>query len=454
MIYPCSVCQEDVDGDGKDVTFCGYCSVVGHNACLQIQKAVSKVLRGHSDVRWFCGICSNHKLHELIKTNSKLSETVEQLIEPFTDMNSILKKIEELSTNVVVLNNRIAAQQELMNNGSFCSIPNPKRLRSGHSKPVSQSMPATSSPVAVLDFDEINFNNCSPYTPAQQQQFELQKQEAQRQNFLKQQQVYIERHKEQYIRQQQLMMIHKPTVRFQQQRSTGLIWQQQNPQQQSQIRQQQTAYQQNQQQIPQQLIIQVPQQQQQQSLQPQQLQQLQQQHTIQVPQQQQQEQQVQPQQLQQQKQFDQHQQQVKSQQLQQQEKQQVQPQPQPLQQPHYNQELITGHGISHNESGFIHAAQRVKHRFLYVSELHPATTAVQMNEYVSSKLNVPSSDVISQILIKKDKNLEELEFVSFKIGIKENVIEYALENDFWPTGVVVRDFQQQHRRSRSRSRNA
>lgn len=136
MIYSCIVCEEDLDGDAMDVTFCGYCSVVGHNSCLKIQKAVSNFLRGHGNVRWFCENCSNNNFHQLIQSNSKLCQSVENMLKPFGDLRSILERIDDLATNVIVLNNRIAAQQELVDNGSFCVFPNAKRLRSGQTKSV------------------------------------------------------------------------------------------------------------------------------------------------------------------------------------------------------------------------------------------------------------------------------------------------------------------------------
>lgn len=58
--------------------------------------------------------------------------------------------------------------------------------------------------------------------------------------------------------------------------------------------------------------------------------------------------------------------------------------------------------VQNQDTGIIQAAQRIKHRFLYESELQPLITAIQMNEYVSSKLNIPNTDVISQILMNHD----------------------------------------------------
>lgn len=93
----------------------------------------------------------------------------------------------------------------------------------------------------------------------------------------------------------------------------------------------------------------------------------------------------------------------------------------------------------------IKVAERVKYKFLYVSELSPTTTSEDMKQYISKKLNIPSNEVICQILISRNQNRDELEFVSFKIGLKEDVIDCSFAIDFWPHGTVVREFQERQR---------
>lgn len=68
-----------------------------------------------------------------------------------------------------------------------------------------------------------------------------------------------------------------------------------------------------------------------------------------------------------------------------------------------------------------------------------------MVEFVSNRLNIPSNDLICQILVKKDSNLSELEYVSFKIGIKEDIIGYVFDSGFWPPGVICRNFEERRR---------
>lgn len=80
-----------------------------------------------------------------------------------------------------------------------------------------------------------------------------------------------------------------------------------------------------------------------------------------------------------------------------------------------------------------------------MSELAPETTCDDMIVYVTSRLDIPSTEVICQILINRNQKREELEFVSFKIGLKEDIISYSLESDFWPDGTVVREFQERQR---------
>lgn len=80
-----------------------------------------------------------------------------------------------------------------------------------------------------------------------------------------------------------------------------------------------------------------------------------------------------------------------------------------------------------------------------MSELSPETTSEDMKLYVASRLDIPSTEVLSQILINRNQNREELEFVSFKIGLKEDIIGNSLSSGFWPNGTVVREFQDRQR---------
>lgn len=131
----------------------------------------------------------------------------------------------------------------------------------------------------------------------------------------------------------------------------------------------------------------------------------------------------------------------------------IQQQPQPHQMVMQQHEIENRQQQLQNESNNtnvnsncqIQAAHRTKYKYLYVSQLKPSTTDDQMIQFVADRLNISQSDVTSKILVRKDFNFDELEYVSFKIGLKEDVIEYAMNNNFWPDGVTVRNFQDRRR---------
>lgn len=406
MNYSCKTCEGPLSIEERDITFCGCCNVVYHNKCQNIQKAVSKVLIGHSNILWLCVNCSNGNFLDLLKTNSQLSQNVEMLIKPFSDLNTILEKIDCLAKCVTTLNGKIDQQQELINNGSFSVLPNAKRLRSGNCKTVVEhvaSNVASSSPVGSLNLENFNFD-ISSFTPEQQQLLEIEKQEQQRLHFLNQQQVYKERQRAQYVQQQQLqkqrlIINQQPASQYLEPEQSRFMW--------SDLQQQQQLKQQRQQQQKQQMQQQLQQKQQQQMLQ----------------------------------------QQMQQQQMQQHQPKQQQQMQQQLQLNRVQSEVHQTHHVTFNtnEQCLIKVAERVRYKFLYVSELDPTTTSDDMKAYITSKLNIPNSEINCQILVNRNRNRENLEFVSFKVGIKEDMIDYCFGHDFWPSGTVVREFQERQR---------
>lgn len=81
-----------------------------------------------------------------------------------------------------------------------------------------------------------------------------------------------------------------------------------------------------------------------------------------------------------------------------------------------------------------------KNQYLYVSHLHPSTVAENMRSYVSSKLNMTLSDIDCWPLIPKNRDVNSLNFISFKVGLPEDVFERTLAPEFWPTGTSIRRF--------------
>lgn len=115
-----------------------------------------------------------------------------------------------------------------------------------------------------------------------------------------------------------------------------------------------------------------------------------------------------------------------------------------LQSQHREQEL-SPQSISNselpNDNVQIHAAKRNKFMFLYVTNLDPQTSVDMLKSFVAKKLKIPSNEVSCISLVKKNCVLEDLEFISFKLGLREDQVSKVMMEGFWPEEVICREFQ-------------
>ena len=81
-------------------------------------------------------------------------------------------------------------------------------------------------------------------------------------------------------------------------------------------------------------------------------------------------------------------------------------------------------------------------RFLYVSQFKPDTSSEKIRNFVIGKLKCSAELILCQKLIssKRDSSLP-LSFVSFKIGTSKNLAKKILKKDFWPAGLVCKEFE-------------
>lgn len=78
---------------------------------------------------------------------------------------------------------------------------------------------------------------------------------------------------------------------------------------------------------------------------------------------------------------------------------------------------------------------------LHVSRIEPSVTVEQMNDYIKSNTKlIENEDFKCTLLVKKDKDISTLSFVSFKIDICVDKCEQLTDEDFWPEGVQIRSF--------------
>lgn len=87
---------------------------------------------------------------------------------------------------------------------------------------------------------------------------------------------------------------------------------------------------------------------------------------------------------------------------------------------------------------------------IVASQLHTSTKEEDLCSYLKEvhSLDTSSSAIRCKILLPNGKNINELDWISFKISVVESMYEKVMVSDNWPKGVTVRDFE---RRPRSRS---
>lgn len=80
--------------------------------------------------------------------------------------------------------------------------------------------------------------------------------------------------------------------------------------------------------------------------------------------------------------------------------------------------------------------------WIYLSAFHPSTTEEEIVKLTRDCLNLAVNDGCKAIkLIPKGKNLADLNFVSFKVGVGYQFQDAALSCDSWPENVLFREFE-------------
>lgn len=85
------------------------------------------------------------------------------------------------------------------------------------------------------------------------------------------------------------------------------------------------------------------------------------------------------------------------------------------------------------------AAQREKKFLLYLSGFAPDASVQEIADLVKNNLSTDEAVDVTK-LVPKGKNLCELTFVSFKVGIGIHLRDLALQTSTWQKGIVFRQF--------------
>lgn len=76
-------------------------------------------------------------------------------------------------------------------------------------------------------------------------------------------------------------------------------------------------------------------------------------------------------------------------------------------------------------------------KWLYIGKLDINTTELNIKTYVSSKLNLPCDLMPCHKLVSKNRKLDEMSFISFRLLVDEQHIPTLLDCNFWPAHIEV-----------------
>lgn len=78
---------------------------------------------------------------------------------------------------------------------------------------------------------------------------------------------------------------------------------------------------------------------------------------------------------------------------------------------------------------------------IHISRIATSVTIDKITEYVCTSANIqPNVDFRCTLLVKRDKDLSTLSFISYKIDVTEDKFDQLMNVDFWPEGVLIRQF--------------
>ena len=98
----------------------------------------------------------------------------------------------------------------------------------------------------------------------------------------------------------------------------------------------------------------------------------------------------------------------------------------------------TGNSVSPSTIGVVADSRREPKFWLYLSRLSRHTTVEQISALVKSRLGVEDVDVFR--LVGKGQDVNRMAFISFKVGMKLELKDIALNPSIWPKGILLREF--------------
>ena len=81
-----------------------------------------------------------------------------------------------------------------------------------------------------------------------------------------------------------------------------------------------------------------------------------------------------------------------------------------------------------------------KIKWLHLSRFANTTTPDDIVKFISSKTNIPTDSFKCFMLVKKDANVSELKFVTFKLSVSHEHLSTVMDSSLWPIHVQVKYF--------------
>lgn len=86
-------------------------------------------------------------------------------------------------------------------------------------------------------------------------------------------------------------------------------------------------------------------------------------------------------------------------------------------------------------------------KLIYISRLQTNVTADKITCYIKTKVpDLDEKNILLRMLVKKDQNLEELTFISFRLSCTEELYTKLIDSSFWPHHVMIGEFIERERK--------
>lgn len=84
---------------------------------------------------------------------------------------------------------------------------------------------------------------------------------------------------------------------------------------------------------------------------------------------------------------------------------------------------------------------------IYISRLQTTVTAEKITSYIMNKMpELKENDIMLRILVKKDRPLEELTYISFRVACTDEHYSKFMDSSFWPAHVMIGEFIERERK--------